>query len=635
MPTPLPSGYLPEHAGTAQQEQATGYSPTDSEKSAIALVEKCFADAKRHRSTYDTKWAENYNFFRGKQWTERRPTYRHSEVLNYIFTEVLNVVVLLTDNRPTIEILPEDPTDYEFAEILNNVIKYKWDSKNWNYTLAECIIDAAIYGTAISHVPWKQELERGLGDFAFESKDLFYFFPDPFARSAINDEFCDYTVTAEPVKVSSLKAKYPDKADFIKSDVGDLSAQDREFLDEIKYKSPTDNRVRSESTTQHSSRPNQVIELTLYIKSEDMEEEELDGGLDELTGLRKKLYQTKKKYPNGRKIVVANGVLLEDNENPYEDGKFPYARLVDTGLPREFWGVGEVDQLKSPQRIVNKLISYVLDVLTIMGNPIWVVDTTAQVDTDNVTNQPGLVIEKSPGGEVRRESGVGLQPFVMETLQFMANNVMQKLGSTAEVSKGVSPTDNASGYAIAQLQEAAQTKIRGKSRNVEVFLKDNGDLFVSRILQNYTVPRIIRLTSNAESAKYFKFAMNEVEDETGEVKKVAEVQEYTVDPMTNQYIEGPVRQIPLKSSLDVRVNVGSSLPFAKIENKAMAEKLYDKKIIDTEEFLTQIEYPYKEKVLERLRKQAQMMMAMPPQGDPNAPGTNAGSPGTSPGAIPA
>jgi hypothetical protein len=165
--------------------------------------------------------------------------------------------------------------------------------------------------------------------------------------------------------------------------------------------------------------------------------------------------------------------------------------------------------------IVNKLISYVLDVLTIMGNPIWVVDTTSGIDTDNLTNQPGLVVEKNPGSEVTREEGVQLQPYVMQTLQFMVENVLNKLGSTTDVSRGAAPAGDTSGYAIAQLQEAAQTKIRGKGRNVEIFLKEAGSLMVDRILQFYQLPRVERITNNTNAVEYFKFHITEPMDEAG------------------------------------------------------------------------------------------------------------------------
>jgi len=631
---PISDAYLAEHQ--APTERAPGYNPTDEEQKTIRLAEGLFSEAKRGRRAHDMKWAENYKMYRGKQWPTKRPSYRHSEVLNYIFSEVQNVIVLLTDNRPTIEILPEDPTDYDFAEIINQVIKSKWDAKNYAAVLAENITDASIFGTSVGHVPYKPELEQGLGDFKYESEDPFHVFPDPCAKSEVNDEYCGYFILARPESVKKLKEKYPHVADFLRSDLSDLSQDlEREGLDEIAYKSPSDNRVLTDSQIPGEAKPNQALEICIYLKSNETTEEEIEGELDELTGLKKKLYQTKKKYPNGRKIVVVNGVLCEDIENPYEDGKFPFARLVDYALPRQFWGTGEVEQLTSPQRIVNKLISYVLDVLTIMGNPIWIVDNNSGIDTDNLTNQPGLKVEKNPGTEARRESGVGLQPFVLETLQFMANNVFQKLAPTGEVSKGVAPSENASGIAIEQLQEAAQTKIRGKGRNVEFFLKDIGDLMVSRILQFYTVPRIIRLTSNEESSKYFRFVINENVDESGEVQKFAEVSDFQeqIDPITGEtrYVEGMPRQIPLKSRLDVRVNVSSSLPFAKDAKYARAEKLFDKQIIDTEEYLTEIEYPNREKVLNRLRKQAQQMAMQPPMsGDPNGTANAAPVPGPIP-----
>jgi hypothetical protein len=74
----------------------------------------------------------------------------------------------------------------------------------------------------------------------------------------------------------------------------------------------------------------------------------------------------------------------------------------------------------------------------------------------------------------------------------------------------------------------------------------------------------------------------------------------------------------------VRINVGSSLPFAKLENRQMAEKLFGMGIIDVEEYLKQVDYPNREKILQKLRAQPP---APPQQGAPNA--------AAAPAAIPA
>lgn len=629
----IPSNILAEHQGalnTPSEAEGEGYDPTPEEQKSLKLVETLLARNKKFRErVYDRHWPEYYRMFRGKQWLDKRPSYRHSEVLNYIQSEVLNVLVLLTDNRPNITVLPEDPTDYEFSEIINEILTSKWDNNNWAQVLAEGIVDAAIYGTAIFEVPWKKELAQGLGDFAFETVDPCYFYVDCNARNKVNDEYCSNVITAVPTDVGKIKAMFPDVAQFIKPDVQEMSTMDRDTLEEIKFVSPTDNRVLSHTngpTGQlRGTNPNQAVLITAYLKPEETVEAEVGEEADPDTGLKTKLFQSMKKYPNGRCIVICNQVVCKDDENPYTDGKFPYAKFADTQMPREFWGIGEVEFLKSPQVIINKLISYVLDVLMITGNPVWIVDTSSGIDTDNLTNQPGLVVEKTPGSEVRRESGAQLQPFVMQTLEFMINNVMGKLGSTSEVSKGAAPYDNSSGYAIAQLLEASQTKIRGKGRNLEAALKEVGDLMFDRIMEGYSLPRIVRLTSNEESAKFFKFYVGSSTDETGAVTKFAEIAEYKKDPMNGQYIEEAPRRIEIKSRLDVRMEVGTSLPYAKTEKRVIAEKLFDKGIIDEEEFLTQLDYPRKEKILEKLNQKKalaaeQAAAGMPVQGAANGVG---------------
>jgi hypothetical protein len=276
--------------------------------------------AKKRKNRPIVKWVDQYKFFRGRQWPERRPSYRHSEVLNYIFSEVQTVLVLLTDNRPDIEVTPEDPSDLEFSEILSQILTSKWDRHNWYQVLAEAITDASIYGTAIASVEWNPRLQRkGLGDFTFETEDVFHIFPDPNAKSRINDEHCDWVIRAKPIAVRKLKAKYPDKADFLKSDIGDLSGtyQDRENGEEVRYKSPTDNRLMIES--EKSVRPHRSddsLRICCYLKSDELVEEIVGEADDPETGVKAKQYQTRKKYPNGRKIVVANGVLLRRRTEP-------------------------------------------------------------------------------------------------------------------------------------------------------------------------------------------------------------------------------------------------------------------------------------------------------------------------------
>ena len=87
----IPSNILAEHQGAPKDDIAPGYNPSQEELEAVKLVEKLFTAAKRARSQYDQKWSEHYKLYRGKHWLQKRPSYRHSEVLNYIFSEVQTV----------------------------------------------------------------------------------------------------------------------------------------------------------------------------------------------------------------------------------------------------------------------------------------------------------------------------------------------------------------------------------------------------------------------------------------------------------------------------------------------------------------------------------------------------------------
>jgi len=575
---------LDEHAprGEATGKNDSFYLPDEEERKEVAKLNSLFQRAKKYRERYDYAWPDYYKLFRGRQWKEQRPSYRSSEVINIIWQSIQSTVPILTDAKPKFEFSPKEPSDREFAELMNEVAASDWQSKNWLYTLHEVIYDANILGTGISSLTFSPQEN----ELVYKSIDPFYFFPDPDAENLSYK--CGYTCVAEPEPVEKIRAKSPsEKRQAIRTDITDFTAQNRIELSAVKYHSPSSDQLYVETSGYDNHNQQEVLVKTFYIKDEstlDVEETD-DAG--------QKTFIRKKKFPNGRKSVVVNDMLLYDDETGYDDDKvYPYQLLTNYMLSRQFWGISDLEALEGPQRIFNKLISYVLDTLYLTGNPIWIVDTTSGIDTDNLTNQPGLIVEKEPGSEVRREAGVALQPYVLSLIDRLRQWFDQIAGSQ-DITRGIPTAGVTAASAIENLQNAAQTRLRLKIRHMDAYLQDFGQCYVSRVLQFYDAPRVFRLTNKDGSNKFFKMHI-----EKGETSHRAVVQRFSDDGM----IAPGIQEFELKGKLDVVVTTASSLPFAKSEQEQRLFQLFDRGIVDAEEVLKGLEYPNWEVIADRIKQ---------------------------------
>tara|TARA_R110000868_G_scaffold62962_4_gene189975 strand:- start:3567 stop:5483 length:1917 start_codon:yes stop_codon:yes gene_type:complete len=602
----LDSGLLDEHEGRGQ-EQTGGdeYVPTPEEKITLKLVEKLFKKSKKWRSNYDKNWLTDYKFFRGQQWESQRPSYRHSEVINKVFQSIQSSVPMLTDSRPKFEFLPQDPSDIQFAEIMNQVAENDWQRNNWSMKLTECVYDAHFYSVGYASMTYDPKAKKGMGDIVFKSEDPFYCFPDPNSKDV--NEGSNYFMIAEPVDLDVIKRDYPDLGKYVTADLEDLTGGEKTDLESFyKLKLPNDqtNVMRESAGRADAYFDKKCLKKTVYIHSDEVDEKEILAEDGTAT------YEQHLKYPNGRKIVAAGGVVLEDGPNQYDDGKFPCARVVNYILPREFFGVNDIEQVKGPQKIFNKLVSFAMDVLTLMGNPVWIVDNDSDVDTDNLINKPGLVIEKNKGSEVRREEGVQLQPYVLQLIGTMAQEYNDASGRT-DVSQGITPGQVTAASAIASLQEAAQTRIRLKSRNLDAFLQNLGQMWMSRTLQYRDVPTIIRVTGNQDAARYFQFhiakvtslnpttgQLEPVMDDRGNPLRKAVVRH--ADPTTGQF--GDAQEMMIKGELDVQVSTGSTLPFMKAQKAQDVKDLFTMGLVDQEEVLKTLDWPNYQGLMARMQK---------------------------------
>ncbi len=155
------------------------YTPTEEEEKLLKCVKAAFSKAKHAREPYVDRWQDYYHDFRGKQWKQKRPSYRHSAVFNLIFTAIQNQVPLMTDTRPKVDFIATEPSDIEMARILGDLFDSDWERSDWNYVLLEALYDSHIYGTGLGSISFDDQAEFGLGQISWQSLEPMYAYPAP------------------------------------------------------------------------------------------------------------------------------------------------------------------------------------------------------------------------------------------------------------------------------------------------------------------------------------------------------------------------------------------------------------------------------------------------------------------------
>ncbi len=589
---------------------ANGSNPeiSQEEQREVKAILSKFYQWKKVRDQASKNWISYYKLFRGQQWNSKRPSWKTSEIINLIWQTIQSQVPLQTDARPKFSFLAQEPQDVPFAEILEKICDAEWDKYNWMMVVQEVILDGYITGSGVSSMNFDPSLAYGMGAPVYKSEEPLFCYPDPECND-INDDMSEGFFKVYPMPTDRLKQKYPKKAHMIKSDIQyDKTRKEkydllRSYLTEHNSTTMSMPEITySDEVMSDSSIPKTMV-FEAYLKPKDVEEFAEQNG-------EEKLYTVKKKYPKGRYVCIANGMILHDGDLPYEDGLIPFSKYVNYVDPRQFWGISEVEQLASPQIILNKILSYTIDVLLYTSNPIWIVDNSADVDTDNLNNIPGSVVEKTPGSEVRRENGPPLNPGFMQVMDRVIGWFNDVAGQT-DFSQGKAEGGVTAASAIEQLISASRTRIRQRMRNLDCYLKTAGQQWMNRVLENYTAPRIYRMT-NVDGSQYFlKFHVDTVQDKDGNLKKQATIHKYG-----DNGEEQEVSQLILAGDLDIKVQAGSDLPFEASDKERKALALFDRQIIDAEEVLTQLQYPNKEKLLMRLQERQQLaaQQAAPQEG---------------------
>lgn len=418
-----------------------------------------FKNAMITKASYTKRWSTYMDAFTGDYFkNENTPDYKSNLVSNYIFSIVETIRPIMLDNDPKFQAMPRQPDGVPFSNDLQEALMYEWDREHMNEKLSKELVNTLVFGTSVFFLPWDSQ------DKVVKSVPVnpFNIFPDPLATS-IDD--AEYIIYASYKNVTRLKRSFPDKAERLSG--GHIN------YSELVQENDKDARI-----------DNQVLVLEVWTRDYETSEERKDN-----------VKRLKYNYPNGRVITLCPelGIVLDDKQNPYTDGKFPFVLIKDYDLPNRFWGEGEVVQILSPQKYMNELNNSILDSAKATANMPWIIDKNAGIGYGKITARPGLVIRKNPGSEVRRDQPPSMPMYVASAVETYKRDIEQVSGIYNTL-KGDNSTGVYTAQGILALQEAGQVRIRLKVKLLEGSLARIAELWFSRMRQYWKEDRWLRVT---------------------------------------------------------------------------------------------------------------------------------------------
>ena len=597
--------------------QSEYYAPNPDEKKDIDLLFKCLGEGKQFRSKYDKHWDKWERYYDGDQWEVKRSEGKSMPVVNVIRQAIQSMVPILTDAQPGFDINAKAPQDYDFADILSDIIHYWWTYRGMNLTLVDTITQSMFYHVGIQKVIWDEELENGLGDVRVDDidpRDVWV------PKDAIDfNKNCRWVIHRMCKPLGELRRLFPEKADVIKATGEEKSKSEKQtnsYDGQIMVVSPIDKKEKNipqqPGYGYDDSRVVEFFEMWIMDTTlEQVEQENKDTHVPETV--------MKKRYPHGKIIsVTSDRVLLQSAESPRKDGKFPFVRFVDMPRPNKFYGDGEIGQLYEPQKMLNKTVAVIFDCLNMLGNPVLICDTNSGVDADLLTNTVGQVIIKNPNTEVRRDQAPPIPEYIFQFYGEM-QKMIDQISGLHDVTQGRKPIGITAAKAISTLQEAAQTRIRLKERNLQVSLTQLGYLVVNTMMQYYVQPRIAKVSQKQQQwPDFLEFYFKQPDADNYSVTKRA----YTFDEANRKYImqQDWTESIPTKGIFDIEVQSGTALPFQKDQRSNLALDLFDKKAIDQESLLDTLQWKDKDKIMTRMKQEAAQAAAAQAAGSPPPPG---------------
>jgi len=440
------------------------YKPKNKDAELIKKVEAMFDIAEKAKKPLHKIWRECEKLYNDNHWKlEGMPKNKNEVTVNLIASAIDTMVPILSSRPPKIDVLPAstEPEDAQIANIMQAQLDDLWEMRDMQGVVPEFLLDFLVYGNGVMKMHFGED---DLPD--ADVVDPFNFYVNPMA-SRLED--AQWVIYAAPVPVSEIKRKYKNgKHVKPQANLSDYEAMKmyEDFQGQTVIPTDTGNHKYETDARAAESLEERALLIECWYKPEAYGEDDDYGPL--------------------RLTTIANGVLLYDGPSPYPFltneynviHPFPFIAAKNGGSAHTFWGRPEPKRLKTINLSMDKVFSQVMDNISLMANPQWIIDESAGVS--GVTNQPGGVIRKSGSGQVDMSQPKPMPHYVFNYLQMM-ESMFEVVSGVNRATQGREAPNVTSGVQAEAYRRAATTKIDFKARSIDMMIQQLGAVWLAMI----------------------------------------------------------------------------------------------------------------------------------------------------------
>lgn len=464
------------------------------------------------------------DMYDGRHWARmpKMAKWKSRPVKNVPFQLVEAQATFLTDNRPAIAILPREPGDEHVARLTKAGVDYWWEQQFMDRKLMDVVKSNRIQALSWMHLYWDADKKEHVA----EPLPMWAFKVDPDATADNYDP--TYGIYEFKTTIGELQEKFP-HADFTMFDP-DYRPTDGSTFDGTMYGYDRPHALQRHGLTMAS--PCWCYQFWLKDGAADYVEKDIGNG--------KVAVVKKKKYPKGRVITIAGGIVLDDKPSPYTHGQFPFVPYFAYTVPGRLIGVGDIHNVLSTTVYRNRTVQQLYDSIEKSMGALILVNRRL-FKGDRVTNEPVQVHEVDDVDKALRIERMGSLTRHETTLLSVFDSDIDDVGGQHEFSRGEAVPGNKTAQEVSIIAESDKTRTRAAARS----LAWSNRMLARQLLHNMAkwtefewLVRVAGDDAEDEIPVMFNGQMLKREDESG--KLTDDVVEF--DIVTDDYSTLPASQ---------------------------------------------------------------------------------------------